>query len=143
MLIPEAVHLVLHAAALADAGSVYLLEMGEQVKLVDMARNLIRLSGFIPEEEIPIVFTGMRPGEKLFEELVGADECVESTGVEKILRVRPSRTHVEFRQLVAQIAKLERVAFDGDIVATLRQLKHIVPAFSSDLSAAERVELVS
>jgi FlaA1/EpsC-like NDP-sugar epimerase len=128
MLIPEAVQLVLHAAALAEAGAVYVLEMGDQVKLVDMARNLIRLSGFVPDKEIPIVFTGLRPGEKLFEELVGDDERSEPCGVEKILRVRP-RTAARLDQLSVQIAELERLAVDGDIAGTLRKLGCIVPAF--------------
>jgi FlaA1/EpsC-like NDP-sugar epimerase len=130
MLIPEAVQLVLHAAALAEAGVVYVLEMGRQVKLVDMARNLIRLSGFVPDLEIPLVFTGLRPGEKLFEELVGSDEHAEASGVEKMLRVRPV-TPPNLFDLNAQIDELERLAIDGDAAATLRQLGHIVPAFQS------------
>jgi FlaA1/EpsC-like NDP-sugar epimerase len=141
MLIPEAVQLVLHAAALAEAGAVYVLEMGDQVKLVDMAHHLIRLSGFVPDEEIPIVFTGLRPGEKLFEELVGDDECSEPSGVEKILRVRP-RTAARLDQLSVQIAELERLAVDGDIDGTLRQLACIVPAFQPGPSTAETAETV-
>ena len=135
MLIPEAVHLVLHAAALAEAGAVYVLEMGDQVKVVDMARNLIRLSGFVPDQEIPIVFTGLRPGEKLFEELVGDDERSEPSGVEKILRVRPAPPP-RLDRLSVQIAELERLAVDGDVAGTLRQLSSIVPAFQPGPSPA-------
>jgi FlaA1/EpsC-like NDP-sugar epimerase/predicted RNA-binding Zn-ribbon protein involved in translation (DUF1610 family) len=123
MLIPEAVQLVLHAAAQAEGGSTYVLEMGDQVKLVDMARHLIRLSGFVPDDEIPLEFVGLRPGEKLFEELVGQDEEVGPSAVEKILRVTSRVT--PRHDLNEAIAKLEYEAALGrqdSVFTMLREL---------------------
>jgi FlaA1/EpsC-like NDP-sugar epimerase len=129
MLIPEAVQLVLHAAAQADAGATYVLEMGEQVKLLDMARDLIRLSGFVPESDIAIEFVGLRPGEKLYEELVSVDEEVGPSSIEKILRVT-SRTPPR-ADLLDVVTRLEGDAARGrrdNVLAALSDLAGLAAA---------------
>ena len=91
MLLSEAVHLVLRAAAFDPSPRVCVLDLGDQVRVPDLARNLIRLAGFVPEKEIPIVFTGLRPGEKLSEELVDRDEEEQASPVQGIFACTPPR----------------------------------------------------
>jgi len=129
MLIPEAVQLVMHAAALAKGGETFVLDMGEQIKVLDMARTLIRLSGFVPDEDMPITFTGLRPGEKLYEELVGAGESLEASGVEKIARVASG--HVpDPAQIDGRLEGLRRVADDPDPARLVRVLQDLVPGYT-------------
>jgi len=128
MLIPEAVQLVLHAAAQADNGATYVLEMGEQVKLVDMARHLIRLSGLVPEEDIAIKFVGLRPAEKLSEELVGDGETVRPSRVEKIQRVSShGRTSAA---VLRSISAIEQRAWDSDSESVIALLGRLLPAYN-------------
>ena len=135
MLIPEAVQLVLHAASQAEGGATYVLEMGDQVRLVDMARNLIRLSGLVPDEDIKIDYIGLRPGEKLYEELVGDGEDASPSAVDKILCVR-SRQRLP-HDLMFRVKSLEAMAFEGqtDLV------RAGVMALAGGLTTAEPVEL--
>jgi FlaA1/EpsC-like NDP-sugar epimerase len=129
MLIPEAVQLVLHAATVGSTGAIYMLEMGEQVNIADMARNLIRLSGFIPDEEIAIVFTGLRPGEKLYEELVGSDESAAPAPVEKVQRIIPKAPPDE-AGFERELQQLEVAALRDDADEVVTILQRMVPTFA-------------
>lgn len=128
MLIPEAVHLVLQAATIGKGGEIFVLDMGEQIKIVDMARNLIRLSGLIPNEDIKIFFTGLRPGEKLYEELFDKYESSEPTEHEKIFMARGNSSPdiVEFNRVIMEIRRLSDI---GDITGVINRLKELAPSY--------------
>ena len=129
MLIPEAVQLVLHAAALGEGGEVYVLEMGEAFKVVDLARNLIRLSGYVPDEEIEISFIGLRPGEKLSETIIGEGETLEATVSEKIWRIRSARQR-EPEELFSQVALIEKAAVSSSRAELMSALADLVPTIA-------------
>ena len=112
MTIPEATQLVLQAAGQGTNGEIYILDMGEPVKILDLARDLIKLSGFEPEVDIPIVFSGKRPGEKLYEELMTQEERGASTPHKKIFVAKPSPLDIE--ALEHTIKELQEAALNSD-----------------------------
>jgi len=128
MLIPEAVHLILHAATLAKGGDIFVLDMGEQIKIVDLARNVIQLSGFIPEDEIALKFIGLRPGEKLQEDLIGSDEVAKQTSVDRVLHVE-AKIAPNSATLASEVVALERLAEAGDERAVLKKLRELAPTY--------------
>jgi FlaA1/EpsC-like NDP-sugar epimerase len=128
-LIPEAVQLVLQAATIGEQGGIYILDMGEQIKVLDLARNLIRLSGFVAGKDIPIRFVGLRPGEKLQEELVGEGEIAVPSSLEKILQIR-STSLPGFEWFKKHLIALEAAAYLDKPGAVVLRLKDIVPTFS-------------
>jgi FlaA1/EpsC-like NDP-sugar epimerase len=131
MTIPEAVQFVLHAAARSHWGEVLMLDMSESVEIVDMARDLIRLSAPQLRGDVEIVYTGLRPGEKLFEELLLSDEQYKRTVHEKIFIAASGNTHVPFwfDQL---IDKLEQAGLRDNKEAIRVCLRSPVPEYSPD-----------
>ncbi len=136
MLIPEAVQLVLQAATIGEQGHIYILDMGEQIKVLDIARSLIRLSGFIPGKDIPIRFVGLRPGEKLYEELVGEGEVAVGSSLDKILQIRTTN-QLNFEEFRGKLAALEAASYRDETNTVLDRLKDIVPMFQACASGAE------
>ncbi len=124
MTTPEAVALVVQAGGIGDQGQIYVLDMGEPVKIVDLARNMIRLSGKEPDRDVAIDFIGARPGEKLHEELWGEDETVSTTHHPKIMRVTRQRVDAEW--LEQQLAELERLVEAGDTLGLVSRLASVV-----------------
>jgi len=127
MTIPEAVRLVLQAAAMGKGGEVFLLDMGEPVRVLDVARQLIRLAGLSEGDDVTVEFTGLRPGEKLHEELHSQDERARMTRRERILAWDLSPE--DEPALRAQVAELEQVATTGDSAAIRRALSSLVPDY--------------
>src|SRR5262245_17053490 len=128
MTIPEAVRLVLQAAAMGRGGEVFLLDMGEPVKVIDLARQLIRLAGLREREDVDIEFIGLRPGEKLHEELHSHDEQARMTKREGILTWDLARENEA--ALRTEVAELERIAVGGDADAIRQALGRLVPDYS-------------
>ena len=133
MTIPEAVRLVLQAGAMGRGGEVFLLDMGEQVRILDLARQLIRLAGLREGEDVEIVITGLRPGEKLHEELHSDLERTRMTRHERILTWElEARDEMQLR---AQVAELEALARAGDSDAIKAGLRRLVPEYREPVHA--------
>jgi FlaA1/EpsC-like NDP-sugar epimerase len=141
MTIPEAVQLVLQGAALSKGGEVFMLDMGEPVKIVDLARDLIHLSGLEEGRDLDIVFTGLRPGEKLFEEMFAAGEQYERTEHQKIYIAANASTFVP-QGLDESISALEQAARFDDHAAIVRSLQQLIPEYCPPVfdTAAEEAQ---
>ncbi len=128
MTIPEAVQLVLQAGAMAKGGEIFVLDMGQPVKIADLAKDLIRLSGLEPGLDIEIKYTGLRPGEKLYEELLMAEEGLTATKHEKIFIGRP--LHIDIDELKNELQKLRFIA-TGSKEGIIDFVKKLVPTYRS------------
>jgi FlaA1/EpsC-like NDP-sugar epimerase len=137
MTIPEAAQLVLQASSMGQGGEVFVLDMGEQVKIVDLARNLILLSGLRPGEDIKIEFTGVRPGEKLYEELAHSGEEIRPTPHGKIKIFDGNGHHDPF--LFDRVNQLRALCVNRDLSGLVIQLKDIVPDYNPSAHLLRRV----
>ena len=127
MTIPEAVSLVLQAGAYAQGGEIFILDMGEPVKILDLAENMIRLSGLVPGEDIEIKFTGLRPGEKLYEELLIDDDNKKETANKRICIGQPIK--IDEAEFDEKMKELEKATFSED--ENIRQVvKKLVPEYT-------------
>ncbi|MDW7772655.1 MAG: nucleoside-diphosphate sugar epimerase/dehydratase [Desulfobulbaceae bacterium] len=127
MTIPESVSLILQAGAMGQGGEIFVLNMGKPVLIKDLAKQMIQLSGLKVDEDIKIVYTGLRPGEKLFEELLHESEALQDTSHEKLFLARSRR--VEWMRLTDQLEKLQKAAVSRDVQQMLLLLHDIVPEF--------------
>lgn len=127
MTIPEAVSLVLQAGAMAQGGEIFVLDMGDPVKITTLAENLIRMYGKVPYRDVEIRFTGLRPGEKLFEELLMNEEGLKSTENKKIFI--GNQIAIDEEDLLSKLEKLQKYADKNDSAATVDMLSEIVPTF--------------
>jgi FlaA1/EpsC-like NDP-sugar epimerase len=134
MLIPEAVQLVLIAAALGRGGEIFVLDMGSPIKIVDLAENFIRLSGFIPHKEIKIEFTGLRPGEKMYEDLFDESEKIMPTPHDKLMIAVPEIPPPDV--LSRQLAELEHLVQAYAVEEAIPTIRTIVPNFKNGTSRA-------
>ena len=132
MSIPEAAQLILQAAVMGQDGDINILKMGKPVRIVDLANEVIRLNGFEPGKDIEIIYTGLRPGEKLYEELITEGEGIVPTRHEKIMVLRGNNHHT-YEYMTKQIDELTHIADTFDTVAIKKKLQEIVPEYTPQL----------
>ena len=128
MTIPEAVSLVLEAGAMAKGGEIFVLDMGAPVKIVTLAENLIRMYGKVPYKDVDIIFTGLRPGEKLFEELLMDEEGLESTENKKIFI--GNQIDIDADEMLKKLEGLKIAAENNESNKTVELLCDLVPTFN-------------
>ena len=139
MTIPEATQLVLEAGAMGNGGEIFIFDMGKLVKIVDLARKMIKLSGLTPGKDIQLAFTGLRPGEKLYEELLSTKENTIPTHHPKILIAKVRK--VDYELITKQIEHLSKSIHQMGKFGVVKEMKAIVPEFKSENSRYEELDL--
>ena len=138
MTIPEACCLVMEASTLGNGGEIFVFDMGKPVKILDLARNMIRLAGYTPEKDIPIVFTGLRPGEKLYEELLNQKELTLPTSNDMIMIARVRE--FDYDKVSKQIDQLIETSHQDKAFTTVKMMKQLVPEYISKNSVYEQLD---
>ena len=138
MTIPEACQLVMEAGATGNGGEIFVFDMGKSVKIADLAKKMIKLSGLSIGSDIEIKYTGLRPGEKLYEELLSSSENTIATHHEKIMKANVRE--YEFETISKQIEELAKLANEYDNYAIVKKIKEIVPEFISNNSVFEKLD---
>lgn len=139
MTIPEAVRLVLEAGVMGEGNEIFVFDMGKPVKIADLARRMIELAGLVPDQDIKIEYTGLRPGEKLYEELLATKENTLPTPNEKIFRAHVRE--YDRAEVVVAIDHLKEIAQTVDRMETVKCMKQIVPEFKSKNSDFEKLDI--
>lgn len=138
MTIPEACSLVLEAGCMGNGGEIYIFDMGQPVKIYDLARRMIKLAGLRPDVDIQIIETGLRPGEKLYEELLNDRETTIATRHKKIM-IAKVRIY-EYSDVLHHLKVLRQCVDDGSRLKLVEEMKHIVPEFKSNNSIFEQID---
>ncbi|MBQ7259302.1 MAG: polysaccharide biosynthesis protein [Paludibacteraceae bacterium] len=138
MTIPEACCLVMEASTLGNGGEIFVFDMGKPVKILDLARNMIRLAGYTPEKDIPIVFTGLRPGEKLYEELLNQKELTLPTSNNMIMIARVRE--FDYDKVSKLIDQLIETSHQDKAFTTVKMMKQLVPEYISKNSIYEQLD---
>src|SRR5699024_8865210 len=136
--IPEACQLVMEAAIMGNGGEIFVFDMGTPVKISDLAHKMIQLAGLTPEVDIKIKYTGLRPGEKLFEELLANEENTAPTYHPKILIAKVRE--YSFDQVNSRLFKMVNLAEEGNGWEVVRLMKQVVPEFKSKNSNYEKLD---
>ena len=139
MTIPEACRLVMEAATMSTGNQIYVFDMGESVKINDLARRMIQLAGYVPDEDIKIEYSGLRPGEKLYEEVLSDNENTIPTNHSRI-RIAKVRKY-DYSDAVVSADELERLSREVEIIDMVKLMKRIVPEFVSNNSCFEELDV--
>ena len=140
MTIPEACRLVLEAASFGKTGEIYVFDMGVPVKIVDLAKKMIELAGLVPDKDIMIEFIGLRPGEKLYEELLNDKEVTKPTVHEKITVAKVRQYELDKVNLA--VKTILDAAMEVNVPSTVMAMKHLVPEFKSQNSPYEALDKI-